>query len=158
MPVISVLLHLGYGFLRASLTYPIRIGRGKSRFLRGYGVEGLVPVSPEYRAHSVGFERCLGCGLCELALTRPLALSELAGSSWRSPETWSGLSSLLDELSAKELIRAEALCPAAVPLQALVVELRSMLRRWCEMSESGPRAETTDDFHSTIGDIAESEP
>lgn len=158
MPVFSVLLHLGYGFFRASLTYPLRIGRGKARFLNSYGAEGLVPVSQEYRAHSVGFERCLGCGLCELALPRPLALVDLAGSSWRSPETWSGLSGLLDELSTKDLIKAEGLCPAAVPLQALVVELRSMLRRWGEMDLSIPRVETAEDIHSTIGDISDAEP
>jgi ferredoxin len=157
MQLLSVLLHLGYGFLRASVTYPVRIGRGRDRFLKGYGVEGMVPVTKTFRASTVGFERCLGCGFCELALPRHLALSDFARSSWRSPETWSAISSLLDELDAEDLERAEALCPADVPLQALVKELSSMLRRWSEMRGGTPRAETTDDIHSTIGEESEAE-
>lgn len=158
MQLFSVLLHLGYGFLRASVTYPIRIGRGRERFLRGYGVEGLVPVSKAFRASTVGFERCLGCGFCELALPRPLALTEFAGSSWRSPETWPALSSLLDELDAEDLERAEALCPADVPLRILVRELKSMLSLWSEMCGNTAGAETSDAIHSTIGEVSEAEP
>lgn len=155
--MISVLLHLGYGFLKASLTYPIRVGRGSDRFLKSYGPEGQVPVSAEYRLHSAGFERCIGCGLCELALPRSLALSDLAQSTWRSPETWTSLVEILDELSGMDLSRAEALCPSAVPLKTLVVELRKMLRRWSEMKGAIPQTATIDDNHSTIEEISETE-
>jgi hypothetical protein len=62
--------------------------------------------------------------MCELELRRPEALRELAGSFWRSPETWPALGELLDGLDAADLRRAETLCPAEVPLCRLVAEMR----------------------------------
>jgi len=128
--VISVLLHLGYGFVRASLSYPFRAGKGRRRFLASYGPAGDVPASPEQRASSAGLERCVGCGRCDLALPQaaPQPLSDLARSWARSPETWPGLGPLLDGLAEADLRRAEAECPAGVPLETMVGELRRMQR------------------------------
>ena len=123
--MISVLVHLGYGFLRASCAYPFRGGgRGKARFLRTYGSEGLLPASSELRDMAPALDRCLGCGLCALELPRPAALRELAGSFRRSPETWPALGALLDELADVDLSSAELLCPGEVPLSRLVAEMR----------------------------------
>ncbi len=148
--MISVLVHLGYGFVRASLSYPFRIGKGKARFLASYGVEGLVPATAIARELSVGFERCLGCGLCELALARPEALRELACSLWRSPETWPGLDELLGELSSLDLSEAEARCPAEVPLGGLVMELRGALGRGRAAEWGATPSATSESDHSTI--------
>jgi ferredoxin len=158
--VISVILHLGYGFLRATLGYPFRAGRGQRRFLAAYGPDGDVPVSREHRAASAGFERCIGCGLCELALPRPMALADLARSWCRSPETWPALGPLLDALGEADLKRAEAECPAGVPLETMVLELRRMQRVRDELggrtrgdveSEHVKQAATASDDIATIG-------
>ncbi len=122
--MISVVVHLGYGFLRASCAYPFRVGRGKARFLRSYAPEGLLPATAAARDMAPALDRCLGCGMCELELPRPAALRELASSFWRSPETWPALGEILDELCELDLSRAEASCPAEVPLGRLVAEMR----------------------------------
>ena len=121
--VISVLVHLGYGFLRASWAYPFRMGKGKARFLQSYGPEGLLPTTPELRDLAPALDRCLGCGMCELEIPRPAALRELALSFWRSPETWPVLGDQLAELAELDLSRSEALCPAEIPLARLVSEM-----------------------------------
>jgi hypothetical protein len=158
--VISVVLHLGYGFLRASLGSPFRAGRGQRRFLAAYGPAGDVPASPEQRASSAGFERCLGCGRCDLAVpaAAPVALADLARSWARSPETWHALGALLESLAEADLKRAEAGCPAGVPLEAMVRELRRMQRVRDELGgrshvvgEGDTRAATMADDNATIG-------
>ncbi len=131
----SVLLHLGYGFLRASATLPFRVGRGRDRVLRGFAPEGLIPATEEQRALSAAFERCIGCGFCDLELEEELPLSELATSLWRSPETLPALAEVLDRLSEADLERAEAICPTGVPLSRLVAGLRSSLKTWAEWGE-----------------------
>jgi hypothetical protein len=130
--MISVLLHLGYGFVRATATLPFRAGRGKERFLRDFAPEGLVPATELARKHSAGFERCIGCGFCDLALDDDSSLADLSGSLWRAPETWPALEEALDRLVEADLERAEALCPTEVPLRHLVSSLREALTRWAE--------------------------
>lgn len=153
-------MHLCYGFLRASFGYPFRVGRGQRRFLAAYGPAGDVPASPEQRAASAGFERCIGCGRCDLEMPaeKPLALAGLARSWARSPETWPALGPLLEALAGADLKRAEAACPAGVPLEALVRELRRTLKARDELSgrsrtvgESDTEAATMADDIATIG-------
>ena len=121
--MLSVLLHLGYGFVRASLRYPFMAGRGGERFLRAYGPEGLLPVTAEHRAEAAALERCIGCGLCELALGDDPALHDLAISHWRSPLSPRALVEILSRLDDEALAEAEAGCPAEVPFRTMVREL-----------------------------------
>ena len=131
--MISVLLHLGYGFVRASLTLPFRVGRGRDRFLRDFAPEGLLPATQTQRELSADFEKCIGCGFCDLALDDSGgALSDISLSLWRAPETWPALGSALAELEKRDLAAAEALCPTEVPLSKLVAELGGVLRNWEE--------------------------
>lgn len=155
--MISVLLHLGYGFLRASLGYPFRAGKGQRRFLAAYGPGGDVPASPEQRVSSAGLERCLGCGRCDLAMpaAKPLALADLARSWARSPEAWPALPALLEAFAEADLKRAEAECPAGVPLETMVRELRRMQKVRDELggrSRVGGEGDT--EAATTAGDIA----
>jgi len=121
--VLSALAHLTYGLVRASLTYPLRAGRGGRRFLAAYGAEGLLPMSAEHRAVAAAFERCLGCGLCELAVPDEPRLHDLARSLWRSPLATETAVAWLARLGAEDLAAAEAACPAGVPFAELAEHL-----------------------------------
>ena len=105
-----------------------------------YEAEGVVAVTREHRALAEAFERCLGCGLCELTFPGQVELRALAGADWRSPDAWLGLAPLLSKLLPADLSDAEATCPGEVPLSALVVELNSALERWrAARGEDAPR-------------------
>jgi ferredoxin len=131
--MLDVLLHLGYGFVRASVTLPFRVGRGEDRFLRSFAPEGLLPATEVQRDLSAAFERCIGCGFCELAM--PGAAADIPRSFWRSPESWRGLVPILERLNEDDLSSAEALCPTEVPLRALVRMLGDVVKRWDELKE-----------------------
>lgn len=153
--MISVLLHLGYGFVRASLTLPFRVGRGGDRFLRSFAPEGLLPATADQRELSDAFERCIGCGFCELAAAEGTDLADLPRSYWRAPESWRGLTAALDHLDGEALAAAEAVCPTEVPLRALVRTLQETLQRWDEWQgelTGGPGSYTMKSRHEESDD------
>ena len=117
---------------------PFRIGRGRDRFLRDFAPEGLLPASETQRELSAAFERCIGCGFCDLAMAGEgeEILSELARSNWRAPETWPALKEALESLAESDLEAAEALCPTEVPLSELVAELGGVVRKWEEWKDA----------------------
>ena len=118
--MLSVLLHLGYGFVRASVSYPFRTGAGAARFRRAFEAEGLRSLSAEHRRAAAGFEGCIGCGRCELAFAEDPVVHDIARSLWRSPLAARGLGDILGKLEPDSLARAEELCPSEVPLRDLV--------------------------------------
>ena len=126
--MIEVLLHLTYGFVRASLSIPFRLGRGRARWLKDLAGEGFLPLSPQRRKHGPAFERCLACGWCDLAAGTDGWLQQLAVTFFRSPETWSGLGPELSQLTEASVQAATEICPAGVPIDIMVDELRQRAR------------------------------
>ena len=129
-PLFSVAVHMAYGVVRATIALPFRRGRGKDRFLRAYAGEGLLPVLPRYRTLRAGFERCLGCGLCDHAVGRSGEIMPLVLAWRRAPETWPALASAVQSLGEVDWVLAEQACPVQVPLFELMTELSRSIAQW----------------------------
>jgi len=85
-----------------------------------------LPPSERFRELSSSLERCLGCGLCELAGGATAELHDLARSLWRTPVAWPALGQVIDSVSEEELRTAEESCPVSVPFPEMVSLLREM--------------------------------
>ena len=71
---------------RAIVLHPLRVllagERGKSRFLKNYAPEALVPYTAADREQLPRFSGCIQCGLCDAIC--PL-MAQLPPAEWRGP-------------------------------------------------------------------------
>ena len=126
---------------RAVIAHPLRkflnedTRSGKDRFLANYAPEGNLPTTEADREVLRGASRCIDCGLCEaydaglsqLPRTVYLGASELATSLTRAVPDIPYARELVEKLSDRSLLQAEAVCPTRVPLRALLAYLRRKL-------------------------------
>lgn len=121
---------------------------GEERFLQNYGVEGLLPLSPDARRRRWNHSGCIHCGLCDSAcevLTRVRrselpALSALPIAYSRSMPEYPYARLAIGHLTECQNCEAcEAICPTGVPLRDLVATLRDELAG-LDALPPGPRA------------------
>ncbi|MHB8573422.1 MAG: hypothetical protein ACYDAY_10820 [Candidatus Dormibacteria bacterium] len=96
-------------------------GGGLARFVQLYREDRLMGIGSLDRREFAGFGRCLSCGLCEFAFSGPGV-----GPQAMASEVTRAFPDLLDavedlgRLEPEALRAAEAICPAGVPLTALL--------------------------------------
>jgi len=124
------LVILGLQFLKHMLLRVLRLHKagGSTRFLANYADDGITPVDDVFAENVSGWQRCTGCGLCDLACPvtgetvggAAFSIASLARTAWRDTTVAPLVreaAQLFQERGDAEA--CEAACPEAVPLGAL---------------------------------------
>lgn len=131
-----------YLAFRALAVHPLerilgKQARGKQAFLDRYGVEGLVPTTPEDKAMLAAAGRCISCGLCDRFdgqlghLDRAIydGASLLPRQYARSSVEVGRAHRAIQTLDPEAYRGGEAVCPTGVPLVAIGHWLKARLER-----------------------------
>lgn len=106
--------------------------RDKQRFRDAYRADRLLSLSARESGELVGFERCIGCGLCN-TLCPTLATApryvfggpaSLAARARSFPDFQNFAGYFLHESECSGCHACESICPTGVPLRALSAHVR----------------------------------
>lgn len=127
---------LALALVRVLLLRAFGVVTGLPLFRRNYGPDRLPPVDPDEREAMRSFSGCIACGRCDVGEAERMARSNgrypgvmrLVLASSRSMPDYDAAVDALDFVDETTLREKEAICPAQVPIAALLRFVRAKAR------------------------------